>query len=309
MTRVVLETKVEDHDPRLYRADEIAAGVAGISEVTDEHMAQFREQGYLLVRDLFTADEVAAALAELEVMVLADDPQCEGVWFEGSIRDAVPGRLPEGKAHEVSGDIENLALGQTGTTMPALPPEVRARYVRKFNQFAEHHLPLRAMLEKPELVRLVETLIGEPAAVLQEMAMVKPPKGREKPWHQDHAYFNYPLDTKIIGTWISLGEATPENGCMHVLAGAHLDGAKVHWRRRDWQICDEDAVARTQTAVPARAGDVLFFDSKLPHGTPINRSDTYRWALQYHFIAASAVETPDEERLAIFGHEGKDVTC
>ncbi|MCL4691252.1 MAG: phytanoyl-CoA dioxygenase family protein [Candidatus Hydrogenedentes bacterium] len=308
MTRVILETKFEDHDPHLYRADVIGAGVDGFIAVTDTAVAQFREQGYLLVRGLFTADEVKAALTELNMMVRADDPQCEGIWFEGSIREAIA-QLPQGKEHGVSGHIENLALGQTGDTMPALAGDVRAKYVRKFNQFAEHHPPLRVMLEKPELVQVVEKLIGERAAVLQEMAMIKPPGGREKPWHQDHAYFNYPLETRIVGTWISLGDATPENGCMHVLAGAHRDGPQVHWRRRDWQICDAEAARRTQTAIPAQAGDVLFFDSKLPHGTPINRSDAYRWALQYHFIPASAVETPDEDRLAIFGSEGKDVTC
>ncbi len=309
MTRVILETKVEDHDPNLYRADAVAAGIQGFDAVTDDHAEQFRDEGYLVVRGLFTQDEVAAALAELEAMVRADDPQCEGVWFEGTIRDAIAGRLPDGKRHGETGQIEDLSLGQTGESMPILSGEERAKYVRKFNQFAEHHPPLRAMLEKPELVCVVEMLIGERSAVLQEMAMVKPPQGREKPWHQDHAYFNYPLDTNIVGTWISLGEATRENGCMHVLAGAHLDGPQVHWRRRDWQICDEDAVRRTQTAVPAQAGDVLFFDSKLPHGTPVNRSENYRWALQYHFIPASAVETGDEDRLALFGHEGKNVTC
>ncbi len=308
MTRVILETKVEDHDPHLYRADVVGTGVDGFAAVTDTAVARFHEQGYLLVRGLFTAAEVKAALAELDAMVRADDPQCEGIWFEGSIREAIA-QIPQGTEHGVSGQIEDLALGQTGDTMPALPGDVRAKYVRKFNQFAEHHPPLRAMLEKPELVQVVEKLIGERAAVLQEMAMIKPPRGREKPWHQDHAYFNYPLETRIVGTWISLGDATPENGCMHVLAGAHLDGPQVHWRRRDWQICDAEAARRAQTAVPAQAGDVLFFDSKLPHGTPINRSDEYRWALQYHFIPASAFETPDEDRLAIFGYEGKDVTC
>ena len=56
------------------------------------------------------------------------------------------------------------------------------------------------------------------------MALLKPPRGREKPWHQDHAYFNLPLDTPIVGVWIALDEATPENGCMHVIPGSHREG-------------------------------------------------------------------------------------
>ena len=37
------------------------------------------------------------------------------------------------------------------------------------------------------------------------MALVKPAQGREKPWHQDHAYFNVALDTPIVGVWIPMG--------------------------------------------------------------------------------------------------------
>ncbi|HLT01799.1 MAG TPA: phytanoyl-CoA dioxygenase family protein, partial [Geminicoccaceae bacterium] len=61
--------------------------------------------------------------------------------------------------------------------------------------------------------------------------------------------------------------------------------------------------------VPMRAGDVLLFDGKIPHGTPINRTDDFRWAVQYHFRPATAVLVDDDTRLAAFGSEGRDVTC
>lgn len=309
MTRIVLETAIDPHAPGLYRADAVATGVDGLDRVDDAAVAAYREKGYLLVRGAFTTAETAAALAELEAMTRSDDPQCEGVYFEGTIRDALQDRLPPGQAHGGTGRIDDLALGQTGDVMPPLPAEERAKYVRKFNEFAAHHPPLQAMLEKPALVAAIERLLGGPASVLQEMAMIKPPQGREKPWHQDHAYFNYPLDTSIAGVWIALTDAAPENGCMHVIEGAHKAGPRIHWRRRDWQICDADVLGLRQTAVPAQPGDALIFDSKLPHGTPTNRSTRYRWALQYHFVAASAVQTADDDRLAIFGHEGKDAVC
>jgi hypothetical protein len=37
------------------------------------------------------------------------------------------------------------------------------------------------------------------------MALLKPPGGgREKPWHQDKAYFNLTLDTPVVGTVLQL---------------------------------------------------------------------------------------------------------
>ena len=37
----------------------------------------------------------------------------------------------------------------------------------------------------------------------------------------------------------ALDEATTENGCMHIIPGGHMEPI-VHFKRRDWQICDEE---------------------------------------------------------------------
>jgi phytanoyl-CoA hydroxylase len=54
---------------------------------------------------------------------------------------------------------------------------------------------------------------------------------------------------------------------------------------------------------------VLLFDGKVPHGTPVNRTRAFRWAVQYHFRPAAAEEVDDDVRLTAFGSEGKGVTC
>jgi phytanoyl-CoA hydroxylase len=96
---------------------------------------------------------------------------------------------------------------------------------------------------------------------------------------------------------------------MFVLAGGHKDGPRLHFLRRDWQLCDSELASVIQTALPMKAGDILFFDGKLPHGTPINQTDETRWALQFHYVPESAIQTDDSARLAAFGADGKDVTC
>ena len=80
------------------------------------------------------------------------------------------------------------------------------------------------------------------------------------------------------------------NGCMHLLAGGHKAGARIHFKRRDWQICDTDVPATGRVAVPMTVGDVLLFDGKIPHGTPVNRTEDFRWAVQYHYRPATAVQ-------------------
>src|SRR5690606_3693394 len=172
---------------------------------------------------------------------------------------------------------------------------------------------LDRLARDPQLLRLLRQLSDDREVELfQEMAMLKPPGGREKPWHQDHAYFNHPLDTRIIGVWIALADVGPENGCMYLLPGAQNDGPIPHFMRRDWQICDTEiygVLADRRIAAPMKAGDVLIFDSKLPHGTPRNSTEDYRWAVQLHYRSIGSRKCPDEERLAIFGSEGKNVSC
>jgi hypothetical protein len=137
-----------------------------------------------------------------------------------------------GKGKEQT-QLETLALGAVTTELPDLPNKVRARYVRKFMGFVRPENPsLQATACKPELIEMVAKLCAQSEADLnphpnhtpnpnsnsnpnrkckvklfQDMSMVKPPGGREKPWHQDSAYFNLPKSTPVVGVWIALGQS------------------------------------------------------------------------------------------------------
>jgi phytanoyl-CoA hydroxylase len=176
--------------------------------------------------------------------------------------------------------------------------------------FVDYDERLKAMSEHPSLLALLKRLMGAAPELFQDMALIKPPRiGREKPWHQDVAYFDVPANTHVIGVWIALDDVTPENGCMHILPGGHLTGPRLHFKRRDWQICDADMLGQIVLAAPLPPGGCLLFHGLLPHGTPPNRSPHRRRALQFHYRPVGTPAVADEERLAVFGGEGKNVTC
>jgi phytanoyl-CoA hydroxylase len=308
--RVFFEPKIPLHDPGLYAFERQDEGVPAAEAGLAATMARYREDGFLMVRGLLPEHEVLAARSELEAMARADRPGCAMIWYEGALRDHLaldPSRDREMAARAQGG--AGFVNGQEGSGLPALDPELRARHVRKFAGFVRRQPALGHLSRQPDLMALVERLVSSEPVLFQDMALVKPAQGREKPWHQDHAFFNVALDTPIVGVWIPMGEVTPENGCMHLLAGGHRAGPRIHFKRRDWQICDTDVPTRGRVAVPMRVGDVLLFDGKIPHGTPINRTDEFRWAVQYHYRPAATVETDDAVRLAAFGSEGRNVTC
>ena len=267
----------------LYAWNRLAQGVDGFANVTDADLARFHDQGYLVVSHAFSPTEVQDALDGLLHLLSGQVADFTNIMYER-------------KAH--------------GAALASMPPEVRQDYVRKFMWFVEYDARLKAMAYHPQLIKLVTRLVGDAPALFQDMALLKPPKiGREKPWHQDHAYFDLPLTTTVVGVWIALDEATPDNGCMIVQPGSHRAGPVVHFQRRDWQICDTFGRRPEAVAVPLQPGGALFFHSLIHHGTPANDSDKRRRAVQFHYAPASFKKTSQDERLAIFGPDGKDVEC
>lgn len=275
--------EVAEYPPTLYDFQGSATGVDGFKNVGDEQIAAFQEQGYLVVNNAFTADEVQGALDGLLYLISGQNTEYKGVMLEKKAK---------------------------GVPVDTLPPEQKQDYVRKFMWFVDHDPRLKALAEHPQLIAVLTRLLGEAPLLFQDMAMLKPPRiGREKPWHQDHAYFDLPLSAPVVGVWIALDEATTENGCMLVYPGSHRAGPVVHFSRRDWQICDTQERTNRALAVPLKPGGVLFFHSLMQHGTPANTSTARRRAVQFHYKASGAPTVDQAERLAVFGSEGKNVTC
>lgn len=262
-------------------SDEVTEGVNGFDSITDAHVDQFRELGFLVVHNAIHLDAIQSAKDALRDLIL--NPAFKNVWAESA----------------VASELETMS------------DEEKVLSVRKLIHFVDHDTRLKRMAEAPDLLAVMKRLIDQTPALMQDMALIKPPRvGREKPWHQDMAYFNLPTETRIVGVWIALDEAIPENGCMMVIPGTQKEGPVLHWDRRDWQICDTDVQVGRSLAIPLPPGGCLLFDALLHHGTPPSHSDKPRWALQYHYKPASvqAFENSDY-RLAIFGEEGKDATC
>jgi phytanoyl-CoA hydroxylase len=277
------DNEVRPHAPELYEFSSIAAPLDGLDAVGETQIAQYREQGFLAIEGVFNAAEVDAARKGLLDLVAGKRSDFKIIQFVNEVRDVV----------------DTLSL------------EEKMKRIRKLGTFTEYEPRLKSMAEHPPLIALLTRILGKTPEMFQSMALIKPPGGREKPWHQDHAYFDFPLETKIVGVWIALEEANVENGCMRVMPGWHRRGPLTHFQLRDWQICDDEMsdLQPQRVAVPLKAGGCLLFDSFLPHGTPTNDTAQGREAVQFHYLPAGTQKCQTEERLAVFGSEGKDVSC
>lgn len=235
------------------------------STLSDEQLRQFREEGYLVIPDLLSPQEVQKTR--------------EG--FTRLISEAGPeGKHPSGLIvnYEKSFDL-------TGKTA-----EQREIGLRKLQNFAERDAKFWDQVRHPRITALLDDVLGPGAQLLQSMALVKPPEiGVAKDWHQDVAYFPVTPLNEVVGFWIAIDDATLENGCMEVVPRSHKLGLVQHVQGpTGWRLPDPTvALYRDRVLkLPMKAGSSLLFSSLVFHFTDHNRSKLRRRALQYHYVSA-----------------------
>ncbi len=191
------------------RPTEVVSGFSAVSNPVA--IAQFQESGFLVVEDAFHPSEVGAALDGIAAIaarkVAAFNERMDH---------------PEQVEHAAPSFYDNresmIYFETTDSAAKDGPP------IRKLNGFVAVEPRLAALADKAGRAAAV-LLSTDTAMLFQDMALLKPPLiGSEKPWHQDHAYFNAELSTRIVGCWIALDCASEINGCMHVLRG----GLRAH---------------------------------------------------------------------------------
>jgi len=166
--------------------------------------------------------------------------------------------------------------------------------------FVPFHDDLRALLT----VRLAATaslLLGEPAVLYKEKINYKLAGGAGYSPHQDAPA--YPFIETHVSCMVAVDDATLDNGCLEVVDRMHAELLPMD----DRGCIAADAVASMEWhAVPLRAGQTLWFDSRTPHRSGPNESASSRRALYPTYNAASHGNLRDDyyrEKLERFAEQ------
>jgi ectoine hydroxylase-related dioxygenase (phytanoyl-CoA dioxygenase family) len=96
-----------------------------------------------------------------------------------------------------------------------------------------------------------------------------------------------------MAAWLAVDDTDEANGCLQVVPGTHAlpvlctVAADAAASFTDMEVPLTDGM--TPVPVPMRAGDVLFFNGQLIHGSYPNTSpDRFRRALIGHYVLGSA---------------------
>jgi hypothetical protein len=99
------------------------------------------------------------------------------------------------------------------------------------------------------------------------------------------------LQPLLTSVTIAVDKATKENGCLQVLQGSHLMGRVDHSLRGDQAGADMERVNAAKDKFPLvycemEPGDAMFFDCNILHRSDQNRSEHPRWSLICCYNAA-----------------------
>ena len=156
--------------------------------------------------------------------------------------------------------------------------------------------PYRAMLNfrspdladfilHPAFVEVARQILGEDIRFWWDQGINKAPgSGSPIAWHQDNGYQDGRTQ-EFLTCWLALDASSIKNGGLEVIPGSAAKGPREHeWQGVHAVIPEPLLPEGVPTPLDAKAGDLLFFSSRLVHRTGGNssRGDQRRaWVVQY----------------------------
>ena len=146
-----------------------------------------------------------------------------------------------------------------------------------------HHPGLRSLLTEGLVPDLAGELLGEPATLYKEKVNYKQPGGAGFAPHQDAPAYRF-VDFHI-SCMLPLEPATEASGCLWVADGRPREVLAMDGLRG---LRDEIVAGMAWHPVELGPGDLLWFDSYVPHRSGTNVTDQARRALYLTYNAVSA---------------------
>ena len=231
--------------------------------LTPEQVEFYQENGYLLVKGLFSREEAARyrqAGHELMARIYGESEGGEG-W--GVTKEMSEKATKLQHCHDVQ------------------------FYDAKFTQ----------LLVNERFTEAASQVMGTPNVQLHHTKMfVKPPEnGAPFPMHQDTPYFPHE-NHSMIAAIIHFDDAPLEKGCVRVVPGSHKRGLLEHNGEGGWHLPLDEYPLDKATPCPAEAGDALFFSYLTIHGSNINESDEARTTILIQMRDPEDTPTEDVHR-------------
>jgi phytanoyl-CoA hydroxylase len=229
--------------------------------ITQEEKQQFEANGYHVLREALTPEEVAIARQALIAAL----------------------RLPESHPYA-------SVLAPTGLPLDNPPDNPRGLWAgfdlplfdERFYDLAFH----------PKVALTVDALIGPDINLYETSFVSKNPgfPGDYRDWHQDSEYADPQTNDRNVTVILCLNPMDGESGATWVVPGSHKRGPLPHVVPTETQTSGAKEVADKRRfdaeglSFDFQAGDALIFLDRLVHKSGANRSNRLQLSLAYNYV-------------------------
>ena len=261
--------------------------------IEQRHIDQYNEQGFLVVENVLTAEEIAGLQSDFDN------------WVEESRQHEAPwGETLDGRARF---DIE----GDHSADHPSL------RRVTSPTEISD--MFKRTALES-KVAEISGQLIGGSGARLHHSKVNSklPHTKTQVKWHQDFPFTPHTNDD-LVTSLLMISEVTPENGPLQVIPGSHKETLFSHWEGDQFTGAVGSEVEQEHCQEPVScfgpSGSVCFMHTRLLHASSPNETELPRTLFISVYAAEDAMplgDNPlpsDHAGAMVWGEESGDVRC
>ena len=202
--------------------------------LTDSELADYRRTGWLVRRGFYSREEMADITRWTdEVTALPEVPGAHMVYYEQSQLD--PGK----------------------------------RVIQRVENFCPYHEDFDRLVRHGRISRAVDQLLEEPSCLFKEKINYKMAGGAGFEPHQDQQAGWSRYAPLFITALVSIDSADLRNGCLEMPTVPRLAGLIG----KEWEPLTEEEMKDFELVpLSTEPGDVIFFDSYVPHGSKANLS-------------------------------------
>ena len=273
--------------------------------LTQEQKAAFFTDGYLVVRNLLTPEEIERLRERYAALVIGSvsgfpqrhiavrDVAGRADYGRPQHVEETAGATSQGPRHDRRGTqvYPNGEADHAARRAAAVDDPVDA--VTKVNVPSRYDAAFGAIVRDPRVVNVIEDLMGPNIKLYYDQVFAKPPFDKANRYHQDSVFWKFFASNFQITCQGLLDDATTDNGCVRVIPGSHRFGL-IDWDHLP-HILTEDLLEQ-EVALPLKAGDATFHHSLTLHCSGPNRKPTRRRGWSIHYVAADTryIGTPAE---------------
>ncbi|HEX4132653.1 MAG TPA: phytanoyl-CoA dioxygenase family protein [Pirellulales bacterium] len=226
----------------------------------DEQLRQYEGDGFLIVRGVFSSDEMMAL-----------EREASALWWRKDLIDTKNIRCRW---------QDNVESGEC--TFECFDPVIDLG-------------PVAAQMARdPRIVEPLASIYGSPAHLFKDKLIFKPPGVRGYALHQDYiGWKSFPRT--FITVLLAIDAAGEDNGATEVFPGYHREGYLSPEDGMYHEVPLEKIDESRGVKLDLRPGDIAMFGAFTPHRSAPNRSD--RWRRQL-YLSYNADDDGGDQRLA-----------